>query len=266
MTDSNGRTDALSDGTIYDSSGAKVGRVTQVYLDDATGEPAFATVSTGWFGARESFVPIDAAAVEGDEIRVPYDKELMRGAPSVEADTHLTEAEEDELYRYYGLGGSAGSVGSGGHDHDHDHDHDHVAGQHFDEDLGTTPREVVDADDASVVRREEQLHVGTERVETGRVRLRKHVVTERESVTVPVERDELEVVREPLDGTAASTGALGDDEIDVRLTEERPVVDKEVVDAERIGLDRRTVTDQETVRADVAREEVDIDKDGDVRR
>jgi len=265
MTDIDGRIGALQNGTIYDSTGDKVGRVGQVYLDDATGEPAFATVSTGWFGTRETFVPLQGATVEGDDIRVPYDKETIKGAPSVEADSHLSEAEEDELYRYYGAGGSAGTVGHEGHHHDGQHDdHSHIAGEHFDETIGTTPREV--DDDATVVRREEQLRVGTERVETGRARLRKHVVTERETVTVPVEREEVDIVREPIAGTTASTGTIGEDEIDVTLTEERPVVDKEVVDVERVGLDRRTVTDQETVQADVAREEIDIDRDGDVRR
>src|SRR3712207_9306079 len=51
--------------------------------------------------------------------------------------------------------------------------------------------------------------------------------------------------REPIAGTTASTGTIGEDEIDVTLTEERPVVDKEVVDVERVGLDRRTVTRSE---------------------
>ncbi|MGM1028833.1 MAG: DUF2382 domain-containing protein [Actinomycetota bacterium] len=261
MTDINGRTETFTGGTVYDSTGEKVGRVSQVYLDDATGEPAFATVSTGWFGTRESFVPLQGATVEGGEIRVPYDKETIKGAPGLDADAHLSETEEDELYRYYGVGGGGGSVGAGGtggHGDDA-----HVTGEHFDESVHAPTREV--DDDAEIVRREEQLRVGTERVETGRARLRKHVVTDQETVTVPVEREEVEVVREPLDGSRSSTGTLGDGEVDVTLTEERPVVDKEVVDVERVGLDRRVVTDQETVQADVAREEIDVDRDGDVR-
>lgn len=251
--------DQVQSGTVYDSTGDKVGKVSSVYLDDSTGAPAFATVSTGFFGSRESFVPLRGATVRGDEVHVPYTKDRIKDAPNVDADAHVSETEEAELFRYYDYqgSGSAGRSGDVGFD-----DRSSGAGTGTGTGTGT-----VDSDQESIVRREEELHVGTERVESGRLRIRKHVVTDHETVTVPVEREEVEIVREPLDGTSTGTrGDLGDDEIEVTLTEERPVVDKRVVDAERIGVDRRTVADTETVQADVAREEIDIDREGDTRR
>lgn len=259
MTDHTFSIDELYRGTVYDSTGDKIGGVKQVYTDDTTGEPQFVTVNTGLFGARESFVPVRGATARGDEIHVPYTKDFVKDAPGIDADGHMEEREQDELFRYYdhaGGGYSTGerdtAMGVGGlgdttRDRDVDLDRDR------DVDL--------DRDDDSIVRREEELRVGTERVESGRLRIRKHVVTENQTVTVPVEREEFEVVREPLDGRS-SGGDLGDDEIAVTTHEERPVVDKEVVDSERIGVERRTVTDQERVSADVSREEVDIDRDG----
>ena len=239
MSNGNLSIDQVQGRTVYDSTGDKVGTVSSVYLDDATGQPAFATVSTGWFGTRESFVPLRDATVRGGEIHVPHTKDKIKDAPNIDADAHVSEAEEAELFRYYDYQGGTGTTGT----------------------------DAVDSDHESIVRREEELHVGTERVESGRLRIRKHVVTDHETVTVPVEREEVEIVREPLDGTSTGTrGDLGDDEIEVTLTEERPVVDKRVVDAERIGVDRRTVVDNETVQADVAREEIDIDREGDTRR
>ena len=120
-------------------------------------------------------------------------------------------------------------------------------------------------DDAnSVVRHEEEVNVGTERVQTGRARLRKHIVHDTETVTVPVEREEVEIVREPIaDGEHG--GRLSDEDVEVSLSEERPVVDKDVVAKERVGLDKNVVQDQEQVQTDVAREEVDIERDADAR-
>lgn len=113
---------------------------------------------------------------------------------------------------------------------------------------------------------EERVDVGTERVETGRVRLRKHVVTDQKTVTVPVEREEYEVVREPVtDGGTADRGALGDDEVEVAVHEERPVIDKDVVATEEVGVQRNTVTDERDVTTDVSHEEVDVVRDGDDR-
>ena len=251
MTDHNFSVDDLYRGTVYDSTGDKIGSVKQVYTDDTTGEPQFVTVNTGLFGTRESFVPVRGATARGNDIHVPYTKDFVKDAPNIDADGHMEESEQDQLFRYYDYSGSGYSTGVGDVDYDRDRDVD--LGRDRDVDL--------DRDDDSIVRREEQLRVGTERVESGRLRIRKHVVTEQQTVTVPVEREEFEVVREPLDGTT-SGGALGEDEIAITTHEERPVVDKQVVDAERIGVEKRTVTDQERVAAEVSKEEIDIDRDG----
>ncbi|MEH0110107.1 DUF2382 domain-containing protein [Tersicoccus sp. MR15.9] len=120
-----------------------------------------------------------------------------------------------------------------------------------------------DLGDEEIVRREERLRVGTETRETGRLRLRKHVVTENQTVTVPVEREEVTIEREPIaDGEAHTGGTIGtDEEQTITLREEVPVVDKEVVDAERIVVHRDTVHDEQTVSGEVRHEEVDVDQD-----
>ena len=260
MTDHTFSIDELYSGTVYDSNGDKIGKVNQVYTDDTTGEPQFVTVNTGLFGTRESFVPVRGATARGDDIHVPYTKDYVKDAPNIDADGHMEESEQDQLFRYYDYSGGGYSTGIG--DRDVSTGVGGVGDTTLDRDLDRDRDLDLDrGDDDSIVRREEQLRVGTERVETGRLRIRKHVVTEQQSVTVPVEREEFEVVREPLDGRSTS-GDLGDDEIAVTTHEERPVVDKEVVDAERIGVEKRTVTDQERVSADVSKEEVDVDRDG----
>src|SRR5215218_8771607 len=82
----------------------KLGTVGEVYLDDETGRPEWATVRTGLFGTKESFVPLAEADLTGEDLRVPYDKDKVKNAPHIGTDGHLSPAEESELYRYYGIG------------------------------------------------------------------------------------------------------------------------------------------------------------------
>ena len=219
--------------TLLGRSGVRVGKITQVYAS-MDGEPTFATVRTGLFGGQSSFVPLADAAVHGDDVHVPYPKELIDGAPRVADDQELAPDEEDRLFAHYGLDGPGPGPG---------------------------PAAPPPADDGVVTRSEERLHVGTERVETGRARLRKYVVTETVTQTVPVSHEELRVVREPLEPGAPGVpevAALSEEVHEVVLSAERPVVYREVVPVERIRLATETVTGEETVTEQVRKEQVEV--------
>ena len=120
-----------------------------------------------------------------------------------------------------------------------------------------------------MTRSEERLQVGTQSREAGRARLRKYVVTENVTQTVPVSHEEVRIEREPITdanvGDATSGPAISEEEHEVVLHEERPVVAKETVPVERVRLDKETVTEQETVSEDVRKEQIDTDVDADVR-
>jgi uncharacterized protein (TIGR02271 family) len=249
-----------------DSDGDKLGKVGQVYLDDQTGSPEWATISTGLFGTSETFVPLTDATVSGGTLRVPYQKAKVKDAPRVDADQgHLSPAEEEELYRYYGVGtGTAGytdttttgtTTGTAGYTETDTNRHG-TAGH---DTSGPT------TDDA-MTRSEEQLRVGTERVEAGRARLRKFVVTENVTTTVPVSHEEVRIEREPITdaniGDALDGPAISEEEHEVVLHAERPVVAKEAVPVERVRLDTQTVTEQETVTDTVRKEQIETDTDG----
>jgi hypothetical protein len=105
-----GSVPSLMGSTVRDSAGDKIGKVGQVYLDDTTGQPEWVTVRTGLFGTRESFVPLVAARVEGDELVVDVTKDRVTDAPKIDEDGHLSEEQEAELYAYYGV--SPGAFGS----------------------------------------------------------------------------------------------------------------------------------------------------------
>ena len=115
-----------------------------------------------------------------------------------------------------------------------------------------------------MTRSEEQLRVGTETREAGRARLRKHVVTEHQQVTVPVSHEEVTLEREPITdanrGDAYDGPAISEEEHEVTLHAERPVVDTEAVAVERVRLGKETVTDQETVGGEVRKEEIELDR------
>ncbi|WP_263106332.1 PRC and DUF2382 domain-containing protein, partial [Kitasatospora sp. DSM 101779] len=85
-----------------DRNGEKIGTVDEVYLDDATGEPEWAAVRTGIFG-RDAFVPLTTSEFSGEELKVPYDKSLVKESPDFGVGQHLSPAQELQLYRYYGL-------------------------------------------------------------------------------------------------------------------------------------------------------------------
>jgi len=120
-----------------------------------------------------------------------------------------------------------------------------------------------------MTRSEEQLKVGTEQVETGRARLRKHVVTEQQTVTVPVSREEVRVEREPITDANRDQAVAGPDiseeEHEVVLTEERPVVQKEAVPVERVKLAKESVTEDHQVSEQVRKEQIETEGDAPAR-
>lgn len=250
----------LYNANVVDETGDKIGGVGQVYLDDQSDRPTWVTVKTGFFGTKETFIPLDHASMTGNDIKVPYAKSYVKDAPNIDADHHITPEEEAELYRYYNIGYAGGDV-----DRDRayvDTDRDRVDVD-TDRDRVDVDRDRVDVDrDDSVVRHEEELRVGKECVETGRVRLRKHVVTEQKTVTVPVQREEVRLESEPLQPGDVAAGRIGEDEVVVTLSEERPVVEKDVVAKERVGLGKEVHTEERSVTENVAKEQVEIDRDG----
>lgn len=102
----------LTDADVVDQNGDKVGGVGQIYLDDASGQPAWVSVKSGLFGLRESFVPLAGADVTGGNIQVPYTKDFIKDAPRVDAENHLDDSQQATLFSYYGV--DRGAVGSGG--------------------------------------------------------------------------------------------------------------------------------------------------------
>ena len=88
---------------MVDRDGNRLGEITDIYLDRETDRSEWAVVRTGLFGLRSSFVPLAEASEVDDQIQVPHARTLVKDAPNIEAEGQLSEAEEAELYRHYGL-------------------------------------------------------------------------------------------------------------------------------------------------------------------
>jgi uncharacterized protein (TIGR02271 family) len=245
--------------TMVDPAGDKLGTIDAIYLDDETGQPEWATVTSGLFTAKTAFVPLAQAQDTGDSVQVPYDKQQVKNAPTMEADGSLSQENEAELYRHYGLDDSEHRSDSGLPAGERDRD---------DVDRDTVGRDTSGpTTDDAMTRSEEELRVGTETRERGRARLRKHVVTETQQVTVPVQREEVRVEREPITDAnldAATSGPeISEEEHEVTLREEEVVVDKRAVPKERVRLDTETVTDERQVSEDIRKEHIEVDGDQD---
>jgi len=234
--------------TVLDTAGEKIGKIDELYSDVEGGQPEWALVHTGMFGMKKSFVPLRGASPTGEDVKVPVSKEQVKDAPQVEADQELSEEEERRLFEHYGVpytseGSTTAQASPSG---------------------GEGART---GGEGAMTRSEEELRVGTERRESGRVRLRKYVVTEQVQKTVPVQREEVRLEREPITDENVDRATAGPEiseaEHEVVLHEEEPMVEKRTVPKERVRLEKDAVTDEREVSEEVRKEQ--IEPEGDVR-
>lgn len=181
----------------------------------------------------------------------------------MEVDGSITPQEEQELYSYYGLGGH-------GTETQREHDRTGVdAGadrgvrqDKRDHGVKKGKRDHDKDGDATITRSEEELKVGTKMQAVGKARLRKYVVTENVTTIVPVEREVVRLEREPIGpGDKTADADLGDDDVEITLSEEVPVVTKKRVAKEKVRLAKDTVTEEVQVSEEVKKEQIDTDID-----
>jgi uncharacterized protein (TIGR02271 family) len=244
---------------VVDRDGDKIGKAEAIYLDNQTGQPEWVLISGGIFGGSH-FAPLQTAETSGGQIRLAFEKDRVKDAPGVSTDQELSQEEEATLYAHYGLRYSERRSESGLAE-------------------GRRGQDVVSAEgrsdrrrsgDDAMTRSEEELRVGTRRRERGRARLRKYVTTEDVTETVPVQREDVRVEREPVTDANIDQAMSGPDitesEHEVTLTSEEPVVEKRVVPKERVRLEKDTVADEREISEQVRKEQIEVEGDVDDRR
>jgi uncharacterized protein (TIGR02271 family) len=243
--------------TLVGNDGEKIGKINEIYEDPATGKPEWATVTTGLFGTKSNFVPLAGASPAGEDVRAQVTKDQVKDAPSVESDGELSEPEERRLFEHYGVPYTTeGSTTAEGAPLDQGTATGDGAGTVGHDASGPT------TDDA-MTRSEEELRVGTAQRESGRARLRKYVVTEQVTKTVPVQREEVRVEREPITDEniddAMDGPEISDEEHEIVLHAEEPVVEKRTVPKERVRMGKDTVTEEREISEQVRIEQIDAD-------
>ncbi|TDC77799.1 DUF2382 domain-containing protein [Micromonospora sp. KC606] len=229
---------ALYGQDVQDRSGTKIGSVARVWAD-AAGEPTWVSVKTGMMGHHETMAPLTGAGMAEGRVTVPYDKATVKSAPTVDAGTNqpLDADQLAQLYRHYQL-------------------------QQQERPPQRTPGS------PELTRSEERLRVGTESQPAGTARLRKQVVTEDVHTIVPIEHDEVRVVHEPI--TEANRGDIRpdirDEQREMELRAERPVVSKEQVPVERVRLAKDEVVEEQPIDEQVRRERIDAEVPEPARR
>ncbi len=250
---------ALRDQSVYDRVGDKIGGINRILYDKATGDPEWVAASTGFLGTKTVLMPLAEASLESDGLRVPYTKDQVKDAPDITIEGgEISEADEQTLYRHYGLSYSERRSASGLPE-------------------SRTPRaEVVTEREREVTERprapqtgervelrEEELRAQKRPVEAGEVEVRKDVVSEQRTMEVPVTREEVYVERHPVEGREVADRPVGEGEnIRVPVREEEVTVEKQPVVREELEIGKRPVQETEQISDTVQREVVDIDREG----
>ena len=194
-------------------------------------------------------------------------KDQVKDAPSIDPEGELSEDEETRLFEHYGVPytqeGSVTAQGQPTGEQRTETDEPN-ADQRSETDRPHEGRDTSGpATDDAMTRSEEELHVGTQRRESGRVRLRKYVVTEQVTKTVPVQREEVRVEREPITdanrGQATDGPEISEEEHEVILHQEEPVVEKRVEAKGRVRMGTGTVGDEREISEEVRKEQIDTD-------
>jgi len=227
------RLDEMRGQPVYDSEGEKIGDVEEIFYDQQTRVPEWIGIGTGFFGTKRVLVPVQGAQVSDDGLMVAYSKDKVKDSPDIDEDEISSEC-ESELAAYYGTG-------------------------------QTFSRGTTEAADESITRAEEEVEVGTRSVDAGSARLRKWVETEPVSLEVELKQEVARVTREQIDQPVGEH-EFGEEEVEMPLHGEKPVVQKQAVAKERVGLEKDVTTEKQTVEDEVRKERVEVEGDVEKRR
>jgi uncharacterized protein (TIGR02271 family) len=232
------RLDEMRGAPVYDNSGEKIGKVEEIFYDQQTSRPEWIGIGTGFFGTKRVLVPVQGAQVTEDGLLLAYPKDQVKDSPDID-DDEISQEQEAELASFYGVGYSEQESDTG------------------------LPQGRTRDEDQAITRSEEEIEVGKRSEQAGTARLRKWVETEPVALDVELRREVVRVTREPIDQPVGEHD-FSEQEVEVPLHQEKPVVQKQAVAKERIGLEKDVETEHQTVQDELKKERVEVE--GDVER
>ncbi len=84
-----------------DAEGNRIGKISQMFLDEQTGQPQWVLVETGLFGTRQSFAPVRGSKLDGELVVLAVSKDQVKDAPNIEGGEQLSDSEQEALRQYY---------------------------------------------------------------------------------------------------------------------------------------------------------------------
>jgi uncharacterized protein (TIGR02271 family) len=278
---------------VYDQDSERIGKLDDLFVDE-NDQPEYVGVRTGPLATRFALIPADVVTVD-DRLRrlvVSRPRGVVEAGPSLGYDEEVTPELEERVRIHYGLTIPQDTENRSGYGAYYRDDAELAEREHGGSStaipgLPTIPSEpsearrvrgrehdredlpesglLEDEDEVRVRRSEEELTVGTRERETGAVRVRKRVRTDRERIRVSKKRVDVTVERVPVQREIASTEEevarpeIGEEEIVIPVVEEEVVVEKRPVIKEEIRIRKEVVEDTEVVEEDVRREEIEVD-------
>lgn len=228
---------------VISADGIRIGAVDQLLVDTEAMKVRYLDVDLDErmvaAGDRHALIPIGYARLEEDRSRVFVDNMVSTQVATLPAYAHGRVADDMET--------------------------------DFTRRFGAPPATNHRAEHTRIVRSEEELAVGKRRTEAGEVQVHKTVETEHVRRPVQLAHEEVTVERHPITDPARAASASGEariegGEIHVPLMAEEAVVEKRVVPKEELIVRKHEVQEREVVEADLRRERIDVDRQGDARR
>jgi uncharacterized protein (TIGR02271 family) len=262
---------------VTSTDGQVIGTVEQVFNDDVDGTPVWARIKAG---RRNRFVPLGGSRLGDGGLSVPFETTRIVGGPEISADQHMSATQAEQLSRYYGLtvppqGGDRGQQvppkegqqqaqpgRTGTQASERPGRTGTQANQRPDSRAAARPGGAEPGAEAGaewLVRAEERISLGTQTMETGRVRIRKYVDTEPVEQAVKITREEYDVERVPITEGERLSGDITEGEREIILHEERAVLRKETVPVERVRLVTRKVEEDQTIRDEIRKERIEVE-------
>ncbi|MFR0355024.1 PRC-barrel domain-containing protein [Streptomyces sediminimaris] len=97
---------------VVDSRGHKIGALEAIYVDTATDQPFFATVTVGLPTRRRLvFAPLTGATVGPGYLKIAQSKDVVKKAPSIDVDGELPASDEPGIFAHYELDYAPGAGG-----------------------------------------------------------------------------------------------------------------------------------------------------------
>ena len=267
---------SLLDYQVTDKTGSEVGTVHCLWADAHRGTLQFVGVKTGWLFGHNHVVPVEKAEIDeaNRTVRLPYESDFVKGAPTIDANATISDEEEAEIYRYYGVQSHAAQAGATSATRNTESAERNAAvatasglaaNAAPQATAAATNRTATKGDDIEVALSEEQVKVGKRTVDAGAVRLRKIVRTEIVNQPVEVRHEDFVVERISADqvheGTATGSN-FQDETIDVPLTREEVVVSKEAHVTGAVRVNKTAIAETQNVSETVRKEDVEVLRDG----